>query len=159
MKMKINKYHIYLICGLLLLVGYLHISRKVEPYQGLSWSNKSIRDFLTFQHTVNPTTQFNMKVVQEQASEEELEELLSTGYWPWSETTQKLYMDAVSHNTMIKINPESSMDYVRKIYNEKATNQLLSWNTPEGQFLLGGVTLYSNNNNDNNINNTAKDKI
>ena len=33
------------------------------------------------------------------------------------------------------------MEYARKVYNEKAAKQLISWNTKEGKFLLNGVKI------------------
>jgi len=132
-------YYIYII--LLIVCIYTHSNNLKE---GFSWTKQSVGDFLTFQNTVNPTTQFNMSKIQSQASEEELSYLLHNGYWPWSEKTKSLFMDEVSHNPMIRINPKSSLDYTRTVYNENATKQLLSWNTKEGQFLLSGATLYNN---------------
>ena len=109
--------------------------------EGFTWSTSSIQDFLLFQKTVNPQVQFNMQMIQEQASEDELSHLLKDGYWPWSDELKYLYMDGVAHNKILKINPAYSMEYVRKIYNEKAAKQLVSWNTKEGQFLLNGVKI------------------
>lgn len=142
--MKMKNYYMYFICILLILILYLvynNIPGKLK--EGFTWSNKSIRDFLTFQTTVNPNTQFNMRMIQNQASEQELASLLRDGYWPWSETTKSLYINDISHNPIIKINPEASMNYARTVYNENATKQMLSWNTKEGQFLLSGATLYN----------------
>ena len=108
--------------------------------EGFTWSNDSIRDFLIFQQTVNPNTQFDMDMIQSQASEDELQYLLSTGHWPWSEETKYLYTDAVSRNPIVKRSPVSSLEHVNKIYNENAAKQLLSWNTKEGKFLLNGIS-------------------
>jgi len=143
--MKMKTYYMYFIFMLLLLlivlwVVYIHFFNKTK--EGFIWSNKSIRDFLTFQNTVNPNTQFNMEMIQTQASEDELSALLCDGYWPWSEKTQTLYINEVSHNPIVKMSPQASMNYARTVYNENATKQMLSWNTKEGQFLLSGVSIY-----------------
>jgi AICAR transformylase/IMP cyclohydrolase PurH len=79
-----------------------------------------------------------MKYIQEQASPDEAEELLKTGYWPWSEETKNEYKDAVSHNKMIKVDPGEALDDAMKVYNETAAKRLLSWNTKEGHFLIYG---------------------
>ena len=145
----INHSYLYFFCFafifLFFVLSYGFSKQIFSLKEGFTWSTKSIDDFIFFQNTVNPTTQFNLKMVQEQASENELQELLKTGYWPWTKDTQYLYLDAVYHNKIIKINPQSSMNYVRKIYNENAIKQLLSWNTKEGQFLLDGVSLPDDN--------------
>jgi hypothetical protein len=79
-----------------------------------------------------------LKVLQEQASPEEAEELLKNGHWPWSQDTQKKYFEAVWQNPIIKFYPGAALEYAMKLYNETAAKRLLSWNTKEGQFLLYG---------------------
>ena len=103
------------------------------------WSKKTVNDFLIFQKTVNPNTQFNMEMIQQQASEKEARELIATGSWPWSQETEYAYLDAVAHNTILKMSPAASMEIAKTVYNEKAMQQLLSWNTKEGKFLLNGT--------------------
>ena len=127
---------------------------KEELVEGFVWSKDTVNQFNKYQETVNLNdSQFNMRVLQEQASEDEAKELLRTGYWPWSEDTKKQYMEGVSQNTMLKFEPEEALDYAMKLYNETAANRLLSWNTKEGQFLLYGIKLdnRTNLNNSGNI--------
>jgi len=78
-------------------------------------------------------------MIQQQATEDEVKILLSTEKWPWDKETQKLYMDALKSNTMLKTSPEASMDQAMKIYNQTIIREMLSWNAPEGQFLLRGA--------------------
>ena len=111
-----------------------------------AWSSDTIANFLNFEATTNPNLIFDTDVIQEQASEAEVNVLLDTGKWPWSYETQKLYMDAIKNNTNIKASPKASMEEARSIYNEKIMKEMLSWNAPEGQFLLKG--LYSTYNKD-----------
>jgi len=157
--MKVNNIKFYyniiinLIIGIFIFVScfalYSYISRKIfwkwiwkrDFKEGFTWSKESVREFLNFQKTVNPNTQFNMEMIQQQASEEELKELLNTGTWPWSQDTEYLYMDAVSRNPILNIDPAASMEMEKKVYNENAVKQLLSWNTKEGQFLLNGTLI------------------
>ena len=56
----------------------------VRTKEGFTWSKQSIDDFLQLQETVNPNTQFDINMIQKQASESELQELLETGRWPWA---------------------------------------------------------------------------
>ena len=122
--------------------------------EGFVWSKETVYKFNKYQDTVNSNNnQFNMRVLQEQASEDEVKELLRTGYWPWSEATKKQYMEGVWQNTMLKFDPEEALDYAMKLYNETAAKKLLSWNAKEGQFLLYGLKLdnRTNLNNSGNI--------
>lgn len=116
--------------------------------EGFVWSKDTVTKFNEYQDTVNlNNSQFNMRVLQEQASEDEAKELLQTGYWPWSETTKKQYIEGVWQNTMLKFDPDAALDYAMKLYNENAAKKLLSWNSKEGQFLLYGLNLNNNTGN------------
>lgn len=115
---------------------------KEHVVEGFVWSKDTVNKFNKYQETVNlNNSQFNMRVLQEQASEDEAKELLRTGYWPWSESTKKQYMEYISQNTMLKIEPEEALDYAMRLYNEIAAKKLVSWNTKEGLFLLYGLNL------------------
>jgi hypothetical protein len=115
----------------------------VEGYRFLNsnkWSDDLKKRFIEYQNTVNNNShRYNLKVLESQAKPEEVEHLLKTGYWPWSDEIKYLYMDAVFHNKIIKIQPDDALDYAMKIYNENAVKKLLSWNTKEGEFLLYGA--------------------
>lgn len=117
-------------------------SKKKETFQNndKKWSPDLIRRFLEYQTTVNNNVnQFNMEVLQEQASSEEAEDYLKNGYWTWSDELQNLYREAIWSNTMIKIDPQIALNYAMTIYNQNAATQLLAWNTKEGHFLLYGA--------------------
>ena len=133
---------IILVILFILFIIYVWKGKKME---GFTWSKQTVHDFLKFQDTVNRNTQFNMEQIQQQASEEEVQELLKTGSWPWSRDTENEYLERVAHNTMLKIDPVSSMKTQKTVYNENAMQQLLSWNTKEGQFLLNGTIIENNN--------------
>ena len=105
------------------------------------WSPKTVSDFLKFQQVTFPNTQFNMNIIQDQASEKEAQELIKTGIWKWSKETQDLYKTAVSNNDFIKIDPGIALDEAMKLYNETAARLILSWNTKEGDLLLSGIDL------------------
>ena len=113
------------------------------------WSDDLLKRFREYQNTTfNNSYQFNMEMLQQQASPQDAEYLVKNNRWFWSDETQQLYLDAVSKSTMIRILPEESLNRVMKIYNENAMRQLLSWNTKEGDFLLSGVTVESNKKDD-----------
>ena len=73
--------------------------------EGFTWSSDLINRFNKYQTTVNENNnQYNIDVLQEQASPVEATELLNSGYWPWSAATKYQYQDAVWRNPIIKIN-------------------------------------------------------
>jgi hypothetical protein len=129
---------------------YLNSLLGIKNYkEGFVWSRDTIKKFNVYQDTVNlNANQFNMSVLQEQASEDEAKELLQTGYWPWSEDTKNQYVEAVWQNPIIKFDPGAALDYAMRLYNETAAKRLLSWNTKEGEFLLYGT---NDNNSDKKI--------
>ena len=132
---------IIIIIGIFILYPFINklLNNLLGIKEGFTWSRDLITRFNTYQETVNLNdTQFNLKVLQDQASPEETEQLLKTGYWPWSQYTQDQYYEAVWQNPIIKFFPGAALDYAMKLYNETAVKRLMSWNTKEGQFLLYG---------------------
>jgi hypothetical protein len=65
---------------------------------------------------------------------------LKTGYWRWSDEIKYLFMDAIFHHKIIKVQPDVALNNAMKIYNENAMKKILSWNADEGLFLLYGVS-------------------
>ena len=93
--------------------------------EGFVWSRDTIKKFDVYQNTVNLNqNQFNMEVLQEQASEDEAKELMKTGYWPWSEDTKKQYVESVWQNPIIKFDPGAALIYAMKLYNSTAAKRL-----------------------------------
>ena len=74
-------------------------------------------------------TYFDMEILQKQASPDEVEQLLKTGYWPWPEDLKNEYINKVLVSPIIKIDPNYALDYAMKIYNQTAVRELLAWNT------------------------------
>jgi len=104
------------------------------------WSNDVVKRFNIYQATVGENNyQYNMLILQQQASEAEAKELLESGYWSWSDKVKKQYMDAISQSPLIKIDTEAALDYAMKIYNENAIKEVLAFNAKEGKFLLYGI--------------------
>lgn len=104
------------------------------------WTDDLVKRFKIYQATVGENNyQYNMLVLQQQASSAEAKELLATGHWPWSDKVKQQYTDAISHSPMIKIDSGEALNSATKIYNENAIKQVLSYNTKEGKFLLYGI--------------------
>jgi hypothetical protein len=121
------------------------------------WSPDLIRRFNIYQTTVNENAnQFNLDVLQQQATPEEAEEYLKTGLWPWTDELKNLYIEKVWANPIIKIDPHYALNYAMKIYNKNAVTELLAWNTKEGHFLLYGGDIGVTDGMPPNMNNTIK---
>ncbi|NBW04298.1 MAG: hypothetical protein EBR87_11440, partial [Cytophagia bacterium] len=121
-----------------------------------SWPQELVREFLNFQAAHNPEIFFDMDLIQEQATPDEVRIFLKNGQWPWSSDVQRMYREAIMENSYISMNPGSSLSDAQMVYNENAIKQLLSWNSKEGDFLLGGVIIGHPNGMPKNVNNTVR---
>jgi len=153
-----NKKHLpYLLILLVILVGlyfyfgstFTKSGAKTEGFISTRWSTQTIQNFLNYEQTKNPNLIFDVDVIQQQATEEEVKTLLETGKWPWDDETKKFYMDAVKSNTMLKTSPSGAMEQARTIYNQTIIREMLSWIAAEGQFLLRGAYSAATNANEN----------
>jgi hypothetical protein len=121
------------------------------------WCPDLIKRFNIYQTTMNKNkTYFDLDILQKQATPDEVEQLLDTGYWPWPDELKKLYIDKVWSSPIIKIDPNIALDYAMKIYNKNAARELLAWNTKEGEFLLYGGDLGVSDGMPKNVHNTIK---
>ena len=148
-----KKYGVGMMTILLVIIIFIMIFNSATR-EGFTWSKKQVSDFLKYENTVYPNTQFNLNVLQSQASPEEVDTLLKTGYWPWDETTKYLYMDSIAHNPIIQINPAESLDDSMKLYNNEAMKRKLAYNAKEGEFLIYGGLIGNSPTMPNNIQNT-----
>jgi hypothetical protein len=124
----------------ILFIVVFRFSRLSKVKEGFTWDSKSTRDFLQIQSTINRQKIFDVNMIQEnQASQEELDYFNKNGMWPWSQTTIKLYENAVRGSPFIRTLPKDSVNYARTIYNEAAILRIISYQTKEGHFLLNGV--------------------
>jgi hypothetical protein len=122
-----------------------------------NWSSDLIKRFNIYQTTMNQNkTYFDLDILQNQTTPDEVEQLMATGYWPWPDDLKNDYMDKVLSSTIIKIEPKYALDYAMKIYNQNAARELLAWNTKEGQFLLYGGDLGVSDGMPKNVHNTIK---
>jgi hypothetical protein len=121
---------------------FLKKNKILEPFE---WSQDTIYQFNRLQSTINPLSHFNIPILQQQASEEEVKYLLKNGNWPWSKIVENLYLDEISKNKILHLTPSFSMEKAKKLYNENTIKQMLYWKTKEGQFILSGGI---NNNNE-----------
>ena len=123
----------------------------------IKWSPDLIRRFIIYQSSVNKNVnQFDLDQLQRQATPQEAEELIRTGFWPWTDELKNLYIESVLSSPIIKIDPQYALNYAMRIYNKNAVTELLAWNTKEGQFLLYGGDLGVTDGMPKNLNNTIK---
>jgi uncharacterized membrane protein YgcG len=120
------------------------------------WSDDLVAKFLKFQKVLNPNVVYDMKVVQQQATPDEVDYLFKNNKWPWSKEVIDLYQEAVAENSFVKVDPGIAMIDAQQIYNEMAMKQVLSFGTKEGTFLLNGAVIGHNKNMPSNINDLVK---
>jgi hypothetical protein len=120
------------------------------------WPEDLVSQFLTFQQAHNPNIFFDMDMIQKQATADEAAMFLKNGSWPWSVDIQRLYRDAIARNSYISMNPGTSLRTAQTVYNQHAIEQLLSWNTKEGDFLLSGAVIGHTDGLAKNINNVVR---
>ena len=152
----INNYKYGLMLGLILIIfmRFVDIIRLKDGKdssfgkEGFELSQESQMDFLKIQHTINPKIVFDMEIIKKQVRPIELDYFLKNGMWPWSQDVINLYTDAINRNHFIRTYSGDSINYARKIYNQRAILQLLSMETKEGNFLLSGVQINDGPKND-----------
>ena len=142
MKFSYNMFFIILlVISIILFNSFTKTKTGFQNYNSSTWSPDLIKRFNIYQTTISKNiTNFDLEILQKQATPLEVEQLLETGYWPWPEELQNEYLNKVLYNKIIKIEPKYALDYAMKTYNRNAARELLAWNSKEGQFLLyGGI--------------------
>lgn len=150
--------------AILLALFFIILSRAVSTSssskEGFSvnnaWPVDLVAAFLKFEKVLNPNVVYDMKVVQQQATPDEVEYLFKNNKWPWSKKVMDLYKQAVAENSFVKVDPGISMIDAQRIYNEKAMKEILSFGTKEGTFLLNGVVIGHNNKMPSNVNDVVR---
>ncbi len=103
------------------------------------FTSESEETFLRIQSTLNKQNIFDMNIINQQASQEELDYFNEHGMWPWSDEVIKLYNEFQNLNTYVRSTPSDIINYLRTVYNQAAILRILSYQTKEGQMLLNGV--------------------
>jgi hypothetical protein len=86
-----------------------------------------------------------MNIIENQASQEELDYFNKHGQWPWSYSVIELYKESINKNPYVRTLPDQSVNYARTIYNQAAILRILSYQSKEGQMLLNGILIKNNN--------------
>ena len=140
----INKHNKQIVI-LLIILFLLYLLTKRPSIKESFLTDNSVQQFLQIQNTINPHTNFDTDKLQQQVTQTELDYYLKNGIWPWSQKVIKLYKEASAKNKLIRTSPQDSLNDARKIYNQNAILQILSYQTKEGQFLINGLTIHNNN--------------
>lgn len=127
-----------IIGGIVLFIVY-RFSRLLTTTERFTSDSQS--QFLQIQNTINKQSHFDMNVIGQQATQQELDYFNEHGMWYWSPDVIHIYEDAVNHNPYIRTIPEQSTNHARTIYNQHAIIRILANQSKEGQFLLTGVSL------------------
>lgn len=150
---------LFIILLVITIAIYNNYTKKIEGYQNNTnkWSTDLIKRFNIYQTTMNNNVnQYDLELLQKQATPDEAEELIKTGYWPWPEDLKQEYVNKIWKSTLIKIDPYYALNYAMTVYNQTAARELLAWNTKEGQFLLYGGNIGVTQDMPKDVNNTIK---
>jgi len=150
---------LFIILLVITIAIYNNYTKKIEGYQNNTnkWPTDLIKRFNIYQTTMNNNiNQYDLDLLQKQATPDEAEELIKTGYWPWPEDLKQEYVSKIWKSTLIKIDPYYALNYAMTVYNQTAARELLAWNTKEGQFLLYGGNIGITEDMPKDVNNTIK---
>ena len=103
------------------------------------WSPQSIDTFLKIQNTINPQSNFDTSVIQQQASQKEVDYFIKKGFWPWSKEVEDLFIEKTNKNTYIRSYPPDAMIHAKTIYNENAIKQVLADKTLDRGIIINSV--------------------
>ena len=136
--LKNMKVGIILLTIFLAITFYMYISNKPDK-EGFVWDNKTQKDFLKVEHTLNRNKIFSLDRIQEQASKEEVDYLIANNMWPWKNEVENLYEASVGENSIVQTYSKDSLANAKKLYNQQAILDILSGETKESKFLTDGV--------------------
>lgn len=114
------KYGIVLAIILIVLYRFSHLQ------EGFTWSEESGRKFIELQNSINPNIVFDTKLIQNQASQEELDYFLKNSMWPWSKDVEDLYKELLEKNTYVRLNTEDAINDAKTKYNQSIITQILN---------------------------------
>ena len=114
------KYGVILAIILIVLYRFSHLQ------EGFTWSEESGRKFIELQNSINPNTVFDTKLIQNQASQEELDYFFKNSMWPWSKDVEDLYKELLEKNTYVRSNSEDAINNAKTKYNQSIITQILN---------------------------------
>lgn len=115
-------YGVILAIILIILFQITHPLKLKESF----WNPESANTFLQIQNTINRNKNFDLSILQKQASQKEVDYFNKHGMWPWSKRVKDWFIAATNQNTYIRSYPPDEMIKARTVYNENAIQQVLS---------------------------------
>jgi hypothetical protein len=121
-------YSVYygIIIGIILIILYQISHPSVLVSKESFWTPESTNTFLQIQNTINRNKNFDVSVLEKQASQKEVDYFNKHGMWPWSKRVKDWFIAATNRNTYIRSYPPDAMMKARTVYNENAIQQVLS---------------------------------
>ena len=119
-------------------------TKKLDPntttnnltYLATNWKPETVYNYLLTQQTNNDHIVYDPIILQQNATQEEADFFLENGYWQWSQETKDKYIKILNKNTIVRNFAPKSVETDQKIYPEKAIQEIIQWNTREGEFIL-----------------------
>jgi len=115
-------------------------------YVATTWTPETVYNYLLTQKTNNEHIIYDPVILQQLATQEEADFFLTNGYWPWTQETKDKYIKELNKNTIIRNFAPKSVKTDQKIYPEKAIQEIVEWNTREGQFVLNDAIVNQEHN-------------
>ena len=112
--------------GIALTIIFVVLYRFSHFKEGFTWSEESTKKFIELQNSINPNIVFDTKLIQNQASQEELDYFLKNSKWPWSKDVEDLYKELLEKNTYIRLNSDDAINETKTKYNQSIITQILS---------------------------------
>lgn len=103
------------------------------------WTPDKIREFTALQYTMNPNYVFDTAQIAKVTTPQELDYFLANQQWPWSKEVEELYKTNLNHNTYVSNFSGEGLNRAKQLYSQNQILQILSKQSKEGQFLLNGV--------------------
>ena len=135
--MKLKKQYIFFFMFFIILFLLFYSNRYIEGFEN-GWNNQLINEFLSYQNLYNPHYIFDMNILQKQVTAHEARQYLKIGEWYWTPEIERIYKNMIEKDN-IPNHPYFAMKKAKRIYNQVAIQELLSWNTKEGKFILNGA--------------------
>ena len=149
-----KKSHIlWYVIGIIITIMAIHYIYKKTGFtkEGM-FSAETLDKFIVLQSFNNPNTNFNLKQLSKQATEEDMQYYNKHGHWYWDDITKRAYEEDLQHNQILQEYPKGTyMNTAQTTYNQNIMKKILSWRAPEGEFLMSGA-ITGNRDYENNMN-------
>ena len=135
----------YKLMGFLILCAIILLFIIYYIFQQEGFDNQTLKEFIHLQNVNNPNTFFDVGMLEQQVTNDDMKQYNKLGYWEWNKETKDNYNLQLDKSTIQQEYPLGSyMAADQLLYNQTAMTRILSWKTPEGQFLMNGAIVQDN---------------